>query len=74
MVEEPQIQPRVGALALAARKVFPLVVCKSAAGYYIGTRDEEGAPFSRESREYWPRSDDASQALTEGVWTQRVTP
>ncbi|MEM7776512.1 MAG: hypothetical protein AAF732_12960 [Pseudomonadota bacterium] len=31
----------------------PLQILKSAAGYYIGTLDEDGLPFTRESACYW---------------------
>ena len=50
-----------------------LMVLQSAAGFYLGTADEEG-PVSRESAEYWPTEEAASRALAgqEGVdWTQR---
>ncbi len=43
-------------------------VLKSAAGYFIGTTDEEGP--NRESVEYWPTKAQAQTALTEGRWTQ----
>jgi hypothetical protein len=63
-----------GMLSKAAGECFPLSVCKSAAGYYIGTRDEEGLPFSRESAEYWKKPDQAEAALQAGRWTQRRSP
>ncbi len=44
-----------GKLAEVAGKCFPLQVLKSRAGYYIGTCDEDGLPYSRESVEYWPK-------------------
>lgn len=54
-----------------------LQVLKSAAGYYLGTLDEDGCPYSRESLEYWANSALAVAALN-GVpgenWTQRATP
>lgn len=53
---------------------FALVVCESRAGFYLGTRDQQGAPFSRESVEYWPRRDAAEAALRTGCWTQRAEP
>lgn len=61
----------VGALALAAGQAFPLEVCESAAGYYIGTREPSGAPFTRESREYWPSLEATQRALDRRTWTQR---
>lgn len=66
--------PATGELARAAGKVFPLEICKSRAGFFIGTRDEDGAPFSRESAEYWTQRDQAETALTHGHWTQRREP
>lgn len=45
-------------------------VLRSAAGYYIGTEDDEG-PISRESEEYWPSSAEAEQALSANTWTQQ---
>ena len=66
--------PPKGMLAEAAGKCFPVEVCKSAAGYYIGTRDEEGLPYSRESAEYWKKPEQAATALSTGRWTQRLQP
>ena len=47
---------------------IPVQVLQSAAGYFIGTRDEEGP--NRESAEYWPTKAQAETALNEGQWTQ----
>lgn len=58
-------------LAAGAGRAFPLEVCKSAAGFYIGTRDEEGMPFTRESCEYWCKQEMAEKALVKGLWTQK---
>jgi hypothetical protein len=66
--------PAIGALAEAAGKVFPLEVLKSGAGYYIGTLDTDGMPFSRESFEYWSQASDAETALQRGLWRQRREP
>ena len=63
-----------GELARAAGMSFPLAVLKSRAGYYIGTCDDEGLPYSRESAEYWQRPDQAQTALEHGRWTQRREP
>lgn len=52
-----------------------LEVCKSAAGYYIGTLDYSlgyPIPNSRESVEYWPSHEKAEKALKENTWTQRA--
>jgi hypothetical protein len=52
---------------------LPLQVLRSAAGYYIGTFDDEG-PCSRESDEYWDTRAEADDALQTNEWTQRATP
>lgn len=52
---------------------LPLQVLKSAAGYYLGTWDDEG-PCSRESVEYWSMTLQAELALASGQWTQRTNP
>lgn len=63
-----------GALALACTgKHLPLQVLHSAAGYYIGTQDDEG-PISRESVEYFPTPIAAQRALDTHAWTQRAHP
>jgi hypothetical protein len=54
--------------------VFPLEVCQSSAGYYLGTRDQDSAPFSRESAEYWPTLGAAKEAWRTDAWTQRLAP
>lgn len=65
---------RTGLLAREyADKRLPLQVLHSAAGYYIGTADEDG-PFSRECVEYWPTEREAQEALRSGDWTQRDEP
>ena len=64
----------IGTLVAAAGKSFPLKICKSNYGFYIGTRDELGDPFSRESAEYWARAEDAEIALRDQSWTQRRVP
>lgn len=46
-----------------------LVVMKSAAGFYLGTFDDEG-PVSRESEEYYPTKEIAQRALDENSFTQ----
>lgn len=63
-----------GELARAAGMSFPLEVLQSRAGYYLGTRDAEGLPYSRESAEYWRQADQAASALEHGRWTQRREP
>ncbi len=73
LTQQPARQA-VGALALAfCGKRLPLQVLRSAAGYYIGTFDDDG-PCSRESEEYWSLRAQAEQALATEQWTQKVTP
>ncbi|KGM38687.1 hypothetical protein JY96_21140 [Aquabacterium sp. NJ1] len=55
-------------------KELPLEVLRSAAGFYIGTRDDLGLPVSRESAEYWRKQEAAEHALSSGDWTQRQYP
>ena len=70
---EPGAEP-VGALALVhCNKALPLTVLRSAAGFYIGTADEDG-PCSHESAQYWTLQDKAERALATGLWTQRPQP
>lgn len=64
----------IGELAALAGRRLPVQVCKSAAGFFIGTADEEGLPFSRESTEYWQERIAAERAMSDGKWTQRRTP
>lgn len=70
-MEQGSTLPPKGMLAAAAGKAFPLQVCKSAAGFYIGTYDDDGAPFTRESCEYWRKREQAESALAKGQWTQK---
>lgn len=51
-----------------------LEALSSAAGWYLGTRDEDGLPYSRESEEYWRSHDEAMAALAKAAWTQRRQP
>lgn len=62
-----------------AGRELPLVVCQSAAGFYIGTYDLNHAspsygPMSRESVEYFGSMEAARLALKHGAWTQRSHP
>jgi hypothetical protein len=52
----------------------PLVVLRSAAGYFIGAEDEDGSPLSRDSVEYYRAQEEATRALEEGSFTQRPHP
>lgn len=70
----PLAAVKIGQLAREfTGKRLPLQICQSAAGYYIGTWDEEG-PVSRESAEYFRKETLAQLALETGDWTQRDHP
>lgn len=65
---------RFGQLARKyCQRELPLGVYKSAAGFYIGTYDDDG-PISRESEEYFGTHKDAHDALVNDNWTQRLHP
>jgi len=49
---------------------YPLQVLKSQRGFYLGTVDDEGMPFSRESAEYFRSHKAAENALNSGKWTR----
>jgi hypothetical protein len=68
----PQNRKPMGELARAAGKLFPLQICQSGAGFYLGTCDDDGSPFTRESQEYWRKRGQAEKALSKGAWTQRL--
>lgn len=51
--------------------ILPVQVVRSAAGYYLGTSNEDDFPVSRESVEYFKTQEQAEQALASGNWTQR---
>lgn len=74
-----KIERNAGKLAKEwCNKRLPLQVLESAAGFYIGTADEEG-PCSRESLEYFPTHEAGTKALEAGKgvpggWTQKETP
>jgi hypothetical protein len=57
------------------KRQLPLQVCKGPASwskrYYLGTQ-EEGAPVTRESEQYWRTWKEAESALMSGNWTQRL--
>jgi hypothetical protein len=54
---------------------LPLQPLLSAAGWYLGTKDAEGFPHSRESVEYWKSREQAEAALHDpSSWTQRCQP
>ena len=49
---------------------YPLQVLKSHRGFYLGTVDDEGMPYSRESAEYFRSYKAADDALNSGKWTR----
>lgn len=51
----------------------PLVVCWSAAGYYIGYMTTDGEHYSRESRDYYATEQAAEDALLTSHWRPRTT-
>lgn len=57
-------------ILIKCRKKKVVQVCKSAAGYYIGTMDEDG-PNCRLSEEYYPSFDEAQEALNNKTYTER---
>lgn len=68
--------PLIGKLAAQCGRSLPLNIAKSAAGFYIGTLDDDEdfqcpMPFTRESVEYWCTETEAREALDSGRWTQR---
>ncbi len=66
---------KIGRLALEwGGCAFELKVLNSAAGYYLGTLDELGMPYSRESETYWRTYEEAKAALESGNWEQKLTP
>lgn len=69
---------RFGMLAGQSGRKLPLEVCSSRAGFYLGTLEDSGdlagAPFTRESENYWRKREDAARALRERTWTQRQAP
>ena len=51
-----------------------LKVCRSGAGFYIGTWDDIEGPTSRESLDYYPTFEKAKEALDNDTWIQREDP
>lgn len=65
---------KYGQLAESCGKKLALKVMRSNAGFYIGTSDEEGFPFSRESIEYFKNEKEANKAFSTESWTQKEYP
>jgi hypothetical protein len=70
--------PKTGHLAHTFGSMsLPLEAMPSAADYYLGTRDQDGMPYSRESEECWKPHEDAEAALdapSPHALKQRLTP
>ena len=73
MIDDSVPPLRHGLLALASGSYFQLQVCRSQAGYYIGTLNADDEPYTRESQEYWVDRAQADQALRDGRWTQKAS-
>ena len=68
------VKRQYGWLALTfGKRLLPLEVCESAAGFYLGTRSENGEPFSQESQ-YWSTREEADRALKRRDWAQKPEP
>jgi hypothetical protein len=66
------VKQQYGWLAIEfGKRLLPLQVCRSARGFYVGTREENSEPFSRELEESWPTRQEAERALISRDWTQR---
>lgn len=60
-----------GKLARESGDLLRCHVCRSNAGYYIGTTDKDGFANTRESAEYYATQEEAQQALDDRTFTQR---
>jgi len=66
----------IGKLAAETGHNLPIIVMRSAAGYYLGTERFDAdmgmtIPYTRESIEYWPTEAKAASALASGAWSQK---
>lgn len=68
--DEQLLVGQYGQLAVEAGERYLVEVLESARGFFLGTRNEEGMPFSRESRGYFPTREAADAALHRGTWLQ----
>jgi hypothetical protein len=59
--------------ATFGKRRLPLAIYESRAGFYLGTRDDDGLPFSRESQ-YSKTRKEAERALMKRDWVQRLKP
>jgi hypothetical protein len=67
-------QEQFGKVAAQYGQRLPLQVCRSRAGFYVGTKDAQGRYFSRESVESWPKREWAEKAIWNEWFTQKPTP
>lgn len=65
---------RLGYLSIKYGVAQTIKVCKSNAGFYIGTIDKNGCPNTRESVQYYQRYDEAQIALQADSFTQKMNP
>jgi hypothetical protein len=52
-------------------RVTRLGVFRSAAGYYIGTKTQDGIPYCRLSSKYWTSEEGAASALISDSYDRR---
>lgn len=77
VIEEDVHVIALGRIALGVGKKLELRVLKTgsdkwnAEGFYIGTKENDDKPFSRESKELFQTREEADTALATGTWTQR---
>ena len=71
---DPKALNRLQAFQYGDGEQLPLQVLQSNTGFYIGTKDSEGAPNSRESAVYWKKALEAQAALDSGNWVQKLYP
>jgi hypothetical protein len=65
---------KYGALAFKySKQKVSLEILQGHDGFYIGTKNGEGKPLSRESVETWRKKQTADMALTTSTWTQRTS-
>ncbi|HIA02598.1 MAG TPA: hypothetical protein EYN66_11920 [Myxococcales bacterium] len=57
-----------------AHQSYPIRVCSSAAGYYIGQLTRDGAPYSRLSDTYYRTRENANEALIFNTWPRKPNP
>lgn len=61
-------------IALYGDVSLKLEVLSSPAGFYIGRKELTGAPYARDSQEYYVTPEIAGLALASGTFTMRTEP